>query len=130
MSGRSQQFRSRRGKHAKNGADESSGPDANGKPHGDNASATPNKNRKVLADYIYTVGSGKQSGDFDLITDYLISHVKATLVGHNVSNALQQKKPTVFTEPEMEAMPEDLAGKRKNCSIQSPRGHEQVQVGL
>jgi hypothetical protein len=108
MSDRGQHFRSRRGKNAKNaknGTDESSNPDTNGRPHGDNA--TSHKNRKVLADYIYTVGSGKQSGDFDLITDYIISHVKSTL-GHDVSNALQQKKPTVFTEPEMEEMPDDL----------------------
>ena len=57
------------------------------------------KERKVLSDYIYYIGSAYKASDYTLITSYIINHIRKTY-GGDIADALEQKRDFDFT-PEM-----------------------------
>ena len=51
---------------------------------------TTPKERKVLADHIYYVGSAKQASDFFVFTDFIINHIRQKFDhGNDIANALE-----------------------------------------
>ena len=50
-----------------------------------------------MKDYIYTIGSAKQLNEFNIITKYLLNHIKATYkYGADVGSAIKNKTPVNF----------------------------------
>ena len=48
---------------------------------------------------MYTIGSAKQSNDFNIITKYLLNHIKATYkYGADVGSAIKNKQPLDFNK--------------------------------
>lgn len=57
------------------------------------------KERKTVEDYVYTIGSAKQSNDFNVITKFLLNHIKKTYkYGADVVSAIEDKAPFDFTK--------------------------------
>ena len=57
--------------------------------------------RKGLGDYVYALG--KQSADYDIITKFLILHIRKTyLNGDDIGNALENQQETEFNAPILE----------------------------
>ena len=46
--------------------------------------------KKTLADYMYYLGSAKQSADYDNTTEYLINYINKTFIfGHDIASSLE-----------------------------------------
>ena len=83
-----------------------------GNKNWNNNNKNKNKERKVLSDYIYTVGTPKQASDYNKITEYLILHIKNNFAyGNDIGTALEKKeeydmdqhKPTLQASQEQDA---------------------------
>ena len=49
--------------------------------------------RKSLSDYVYYIGSATKANDYNIITNFLINHIKSTYrYGEDISKALEEKK--------------------------------------
>ena len=83
-----------------------------GRGRGNRASKDPRKNRnnqnsnqsnsrRGLGDYVYSLG--KQAADYDIITKFLILHIRKTyLNGDDIGNALENQQETEFNAPILE----------------------------
>jgi hypothetical protein len=57
------------------------------------------KERKGLADYIFNLGSSKQASDFELISQYIINHIRKEYDNSNdIGDALEDRKEVDFTK--------------------------------
>ena len=68
-----------------------------------------NNARKGWHDYVYSLG--KQSADYDIITKYLILHIRKTFNnGDDIGNALETMQDVSFNAPQLEMSKSDDAG--------------------
>ena len=52
----------------------------------------------MLNDYKYAIGTAKQAGDYNKITNYLILHIRKTYEnGGDITNAIKQQESFDFT---------------------------------
>ena len=62
-----------------------------------------------MHDYVYSLG--KQSADYDIITKYLILHIRKTFNnGDDIGNALETMQDVSFTAPQLEMSKSDDVG--------------------
>lgn len=51
------------------------------------------KERKVLADYVFRLGTSKQASEFDLVSQYIINHIRKEYTnGDDIGDALEDRK--------------------------------------
>jgi hypothetical protein len=61
-------------------------------------SDTP-KERKVLSDYIFSLGTSKQASDFELVSQFIINHIRKEFDnGNDIGDALEDRKEVDFTK--------------------------------
>ena len=55
--------------------------------------------RKNLSDYIYYIGSATKANDYNIITNFIINHIKSTYrYGEDISKALEERKNIDFKD--------------------------------
>ena len=80
-----------------------------------------NSPRKGLPDYIYTLG--KQSVDYDIVTKFLILHIRKNFSnGDDIGNALETLQETTFTSPTLEMS----SSNDKDIKLREDRQNEMV----
>ena len=53
--------------------------------------------QKMLNDYKYAIGTAKQAGDYNKITNYLILHIRKTYEnGRDIADAIENQEPFNF----------------------------------
>ena len=53
--------------------------------------------QKMLNDYKYAIGTAKQAGNYNKITNYLILHIRKTYEnGGGIANAIEKQEPFTF----------------------------------
>ena len=53
--------------------------------------------QKTLSDYKYAIGTAKQAGNYNKITNYLILHIRKTYEnGGDITNAIENQEPFSF----------------------------------
>jgi hypothetical protein len=51
------------------------------------------KERKVLADYVFCLGTSKQASDFELVSQYKINHIRKEYInGDDIGDALEDRQ--------------------------------------
>ena len=90
MSGRGRQGRGRGGRGYRNRRNNNTNSGSNTNTNRRNANQP--KQRKVLSDYIYYVGSARQASDFNVITEYLINYIRMKFsYGGDITKALEDQ---------------------------------------
>jgi hypothetical protein len=57
------------------------------------------KERKVLSDYIFNIGSSKQASEFELVSQFIINHIRKEYEdGNDVGDALEERKEVDFDQ--------------------------------
>ena len=80
-----------------------------------NKNSTNGPTRKGVQDYVYTLG--KQSMDYDVVTKFLILHIRKNYTnGDDIGNALETLQEVTFESPtlEMRSSEDDLTRKRED----------------